>query len=161
MAATHESKEAILLQILCSGIGLVQKYVRIMWQSECNFSSEEIGLSFKDKAYWCSISLCERHDWRKKVSLMKVDTLKNVADSLKKFVSTEKFSWCRGYMGIVSLDCWLCNPVTPCVQRKQQVGECWVCVIFFARHIFVGFGPTYYRRADIFPGRHISGTTWY
>jgi hypothetical protein len=85
------------------------------------------------------------------------------------------------------------------VQRKQQVGECWVCVIFFARvlaferlrwarggvrggvqgggppvrgfggnapekkflgrHIFVGFEPTYYRRADIFPGRHISGTT--
>jgi hypothetical protein len=83
------------------------------------------------------------------------------------------------------------------VQRKQQVGECWVCVIFFARvvvserlrrarggvrggaarpplggfggsapeifflgrHIFAGFEPTYYRRADIFPGRHISGTT--
>jgi hypothetical protein len=27
------------------------------------------------------------------------------------------------------------------------------------RHIFAGFEPTYYRRADIFPGRHISGTT--
>jgi hypothetical protein len=37
----------------------------------------------------------------KKVSLMKVDTLKNVADSLTKSVSTEKFSWCRGSMGIV------------------------------------------------------------
>jgi hypothetical protein len=42
---------------------------------------------------------------------------------------TEKFSWCRGSMGIVSLDC---NPVTPCMERNQQVGECWVCVIFFA-----------------------------
>jgi hypothetical protein len=40
-----------------------------------------------------------------KVLLMKVDTLKNVADSLTKYVSTKKFSWCRGSMGIVSLDC--------------------------------------------------------
>ena len=40
-----------------------------------------------------------------KVLLMKVDTLKNVADSLTKSVSTEKLSWCRGYMGIISLDC--------------------------------------------------------
>jgi hypothetical protein len=30
---------------------------------------------------------------------------------------------------------------------------------FLGRHIFAGFRPTYYRRADIFPGRHISGTT--
>jgi hypothetical protein len=28
---------------------------------------------------------------------------------------------------------------------------------FFWADIF--FGPTYFRRADIFPGRHISGTT--
>jgi hypothetical protein len=41
----------------------------------------------------------------KKVLLMKVDTLKNVVDSLKQYVSTEKFYWCRGSMGIVSLDC--------------------------------------------------------
>jgi hypothetical protein len=27
---------------------------------------------------------------------------------------------------------------------------------FLGRHIFAGFGPTYYRRADIFPGPHIS-----
>jgi hypothetical protein len=46
-------------------------------------------------------------------------------------VSTEKLSWCRGSMGIVALDFWLCNPLTPYMQRKQQVGECWVCVIFF------------------------------
>jgi hypothetical protein len=41
----------------------------------------------------------------KKVLLMKVDTLKNVAYSLTKSVSTENFSWCRGSMGIVALDC--------------------------------------------------------
>ena len=37
----------------------------------------------------------------KKVLLMKVDTLNNVSDSLTKYVSTKKFSWCRGSMGIV------------------------------------------------------------
>jgi hypothetical protein len=42
---------------------------------------------------------------KKKVSLMKVDTLKNFVDSLTKSMSTEKFSWCRGSMGIVALDC--------------------------------------------------------
>ena len=42
---------------------------------------------------------------KKKVLLEKVDTLDNVADSLTKFVSTEKFSWCRAVMGISSLDC--------------------------------------------------------
>jgi hypothetical protein len=36
----------------------------------------------------------------KKVLLVKVDTLKNVADSLTKSLSTEKFSWCRETMGI-------------------------------------------------------------
>jgi hypothetical protein len=37
----------------------------------------------------------------KKVLLIKVDTLENVVDSLTKYVSTEKFSWCKGSMGIV------------------------------------------------------------
>jgi hypothetical protein len=41
----------------------------------------------------------------KKVLFMKVDALKNVTDSLTKFVSTEKFSWCRGYIINFSLDC--------------------------------------------------------
>ena len=41
----------------------------------------------------------------KKVLLEKVDTLKNVVDSLTKSVSIEKFSWCRVTMGIFALDC--------------------------------------------------------
>jgi hypothetical protein len=41
----------------------------------------------------------------KKVLLEKVDTLKNVADSLTKSVRTENFSWCRVTMGIAALDC--------------------------------------------------------
>jgi len=40
----------------------------------------------------------------KKVLLLKVDTLKNTADALKKYVSSEKFSWCRETMGIAGLD---------------------------------------------------------
>jgi hypothetical protein len=40
----------------------------------------------------------------KKVLLEKVDTLKNVVDSLTKSVSIEKFSRCRVTMGIAALD---------------------------------------------------------
>ena len=40
----------------------------------------------------------------KKVVLVKVDTLRIVADALKKFVSTHKFSWCREKMGVAGLD---------------------------------------------------------
>ena len=40
----------------------------------------------------------------KKVLLEKVEILDNVADSLKKSMSTEKFSWCRATMSISSLD---------------------------------------------------------
>jgi hypothetical protein len=52
------------------------------------------------------------------------------------------------------------------VQRKQQVGECWVCVIFFKQVVVCKefFGPTYFRRfrADILSlSRHISGTTYF
>jgi hypothetical protein len=35
---------------------------------------------------------------------MKVDSLENGVDSLTKFVSIEKFSWCIGSIGIASLD---------------------------------------------------------
>jgi len=40
----------------------------------------------------------------KKVLLVNVDTLNNVADALKKSMSIEKFSWCKETMGIVGLD---------------------------------------------------------
>jgi uncharacterized membrane protein YGL010W len=38
-----------------------------------------------------------------KVLLEKVDTLENIVDSLTKFVSFVKLSWCREAMGIVAL----------------------------------------------------------
>jgi len=39
----------------------------------------------------------------KKVLVVKVDTLKNTTYALTKFVSYEKFSWCRETMGISGL----------------------------------------------------------
>jgi hypothetical protein len=40
---------------------------------------------------------------RNKVLLERVDTVENITDSLTKFVSAVKFSWCREAMGIASL----------------------------------------------------------
>jgi hypothetical protein len=40
---------------------------------------------------------------RNKVFLEKVDMLENIAESLTKFLSDVKFSWCREAMGISSL----------------------------------------------------------
>jgi hypothetical protein len=39
-----------------------------------------------------------------KVFLEKLDTLENIAESLNKFVSVVKFSWCIEVMGIDALD---------------------------------------------------------
>ena len=40
----------------------------------------------------------------KKVLLVKVDTLKNTVDALKKSVSSKKLSWCREKMIVARLD---------------------------------------------------------
>ena len=40
----------------------------------------------------------------KKVLLVKVDTLKNITDALKKSLSSQKFSSCRETMGNAGLD---------------------------------------------------------
>jgi len=40
----------------------------------------------------------------KKVFLVKVATLKNVADALTNSVSTERFYWCRETMGVAGMD---------------------------------------------------------
>ena len=40
----------------------------------------------------------------KKVLLVKVDTLKNNVDASTKYVSSQKFSWCRETMGIAGID---------------------------------------------------------
>jgi len=40
----------------------------------------------------------------KKLLVVKVDTLKNVADALTKSMSTKNFSWCTEIMDVASLD---------------------------------------------------------
>jgi hypothetical protein len=120
MATTHASKETIWLQRLCSGIGLVKQVVRIECDSQSvMFLANNLAYHSKTKNIDIQYHFMRDMIEEKKVLLTKVDTLKNVADSLTKYVSTEKFSRCRGSMGIAALDCLLCNPVTPCMQRKQ------------------------------------------
>ena len=107
MAATLASKEAIWLQILCSGIGLVQQAVRLDCDSQSAIFLEK-NPTYHSKTKHID---AQHHFVRdmvedcKKMLPMKVDTLKNVVDSLTKSMSTENFSWCRETIGIVSLDC--------------------------------------------------------
>jgi hypothetical protein len=106
MAVTHASKESIWLQRLCLGIGLVQQVVRIDCDSQSAiFLAKNLAYHSKTKHIDIQYHFVRDMIEEKKVLLMKVDTLKNVADSLTKSMSTKKFSWCRGSMGIVSLDC--------------------------------------------------------
>ena len=104
IAATHERKEAIWLQRLCSSMGLVQQAIRI------EFDSQSAIFLAKNPTYYSKTNHIDvqYHFVRdmveaKRVFLVKVDTLKNVADALKKSVSTQKFSWCRETMGVEEL----------------------------------------------------------
>jgi hypothetical protein len=106
MASTHASKEAIWLQIFRSGIGLVQQDVRIYFDTQSViFLPKNPSYHSKKKHIDIQYHFVRDMVEENKVLLMKVETLKNVAYSLTKYVSTEKFSWCRGSMGIVVLDC--------------------------------------------------------
>ena len=105
MTTTHASEEAVWLQRLCSGIGLVQEVVRIECDSQSAiFLAKNPAYHSKTKHIDVQYHFVRDMIEEKKVSLMKVETLKNVADSLTKSVSTEKFFWCRGSIGIVALD---------------------------------------------------------
>jgi hypothetical protein len=106
MADTHASKEVVWLQRLYSGIGLVQKEVRLECDSQSAIFLEK-NPSYHSNTKHIDVQYHFVRDMveEKKVLLEKVDTLKNVADSLKNYVSIENFSWCSVTMGIVSLDC--------------------------------------------------------
>ena len=106
MAATHASKEEIWLQILCLGIGLVQQDIQIYCDSHSAiFLAKNPSYHSKTKHIGVQYHFVRDMVEDKKVLLMEVDTLDNFVDSLKKIVNTENFSWCRGPMGINSLDC--------------------------------------------------------
>eukprot|EP00253_Pinus_taeda_P014924 PITA_14924 len=85
--------------------GLVQGAIRI----DCD-SQSAIFLA-KNPAYHSKTKHIDVQDHfvrdmieDKKVLLVKVDTLKNTADALKKSVSSEKLSWCRETMRISGLE---------------------------------------------------------
>jgi phosphoribosyl-AMP cyclohydrolase len=93
MAATHASKEAVWLQRLCSGIGLVQQAVRLDCDSQSAiFLAKNPAYHSKTKHIDVQYHFVRDMVEEKKVLLEKVDTLKNVVDSLTKSVSTENFS---------------------------------------------------------------------
>ena len=93
MAVTHPSKEAVWLHRLCSSIRLVLQAIRIDYdsQSEIFLAKNPIYHSKKkqiDVQYHFVRDMVEA----KRVLLVNVDTLKNVADALTKYVSTQNFS---------------------------------------------------------------------
>eukprot|EP00253_Pinus_taeda_P018824 PITA_18824 len=99
MAATHESKEAVWLQRLCSSMGLVQEAIRIDYDSQSAIYLEK-NPAYHSKTKHIDVQYHFVRDIieDKNVLLVKVDTLKNIAYALKKSVSSEKFSWCRETM---------------------------------------------------------------
>eukprot|EP00253_Pinus_taeda_P027821 PITA_27821 len=104
MGTTHASKEAVWLQRLCSSMGLVQRAIRIDCDSQSAiFLAKNPAYHSKTKHIDVQYHFVRDMIEDKKVLLVKVDTLKNTADALKKYVSSEKFSWCRETMGILRL----------------------------------------------------------
>ena len=104
ISTTHASKEEIWLQRLCSSMGLVQKAIRI----DCDRQSAIFlakNPSYHSKSKHIDVQYHFVRDMveDKRVLLVKVDTLKNVADLLTKSISTQKFSWCRETMGVAKL----------------------------------------------------------
>jgi hypothetical protein len=92
METTHARKEAVWLQILCSGIGLVQQAVILDCDSQgAIFLAKNPTYHLKTKHIDVQYQFVRDMVEEKKVLLEKVDTLKNVADSLTKSVNTKKF----------------------------------------------------------------------
>ena len=96
MAATHASKEAVWLQRLCSSVGLVQGAIRIECDSQTAiFLAKNPAYHSKTKHIDVQYHFVRDMIEDKNVLLVKVDTLKNIADALTKYVSSNNFSWCR------------------------------------------------------------------
>ena len=106
MAATHASKEVVWLQRLCSKLGFKQQVVRIDCDSQSAiFLAKNPAYHSRTKHIDVQYHFVRDMVESMKVLLEKVDTLENVADSLTKSMSTEKFSWCRAAIGISALNC--------------------------------------------------------
>ena len=102
---THASKEAIWFQRLCSSIGFVQKAASLNCDSQSAiFLEKNPTYHTNTKHFYVQYHFVRDMVEDKKVLLEKVDTVKNVANSLTKSISTDKFSWCRESMGIDAMN---------------------------------------------------------
>ena len=102
--STHKRKEAVWLQILCSCMGLVQRAIRIDCDNQSEiFLAKNPAYNSKRKHIDVQYHFVRDKVEDKRVLLVKVDTLKSVANALTKSVSTQKFSWCREKMGVAEL----------------------------------------------------------
>lgn len=115
MVATHARKEAIYLYILYWGIGLVQWAVRINYDSQSEIFLEKNPTCHSntnniDAQYHFVRDMIEE----KKMMLVKVDTPKNIMDSLTKFVITYQFFWYRKKWKILP---WIVDHVLLCPPR--------------------------------------------
>ena len=105
MAATHASKEAVWFQRLCSSMGLVQGAIRIYSDNKSAiFLGKHPAYHSKTKHIDVQYHFVRDMIEDKKLLLVRVDTLKNTADALTKFVSSEKFSWCRETVSVAGMD---------------------------------------------------------
>eukprot|EP00253_Pinus_taeda_P030532 PITA_30532 len=105
MEATHASKEEVWLQRLCSSMELVQGAIRIDCDSQSEiFLAKNPAYHSKTKHIDVQYHFVRDMIEEKKVLLVKVDTLNNTVDALTKYVSSDKFSWCRETMVIAGLD---------------------------------------------------------
>ena len=92
IGASHASREVVWLQILCSSMWLVQQDIRIDCDSQCAiFLAKNPAYHSKTKHIDVQYHFVRYMVEAKRVLLVKVDTLKNVVDALKKLMSTEKF----------------------------------------------------------------------
>lgn len=119
MVVAHASKEVIWLCRLCSIIGLVQCPMEI----DC-YSQSAIFLAKNPMCHSKTMHINVQYHFvramveEKKVLLVKVDTLKNVANSLKKSVSVDKFSSWAYYLRLLIIDSY-----TPLSTKKTTSGK--------------------------------------
>ena len=101
MVATHASKEAVWLQILCSSMGLVQGAIRIGCDSQSAIHlAKNPAYHSKSKHIPIKYHFVRQVITERGVSLEKVHTKENCADMFTKPVLLEKLCWCLASLGL-------------------------------------------------------------
>ena len=129
MESTHVSKKALWLQIFCSNIGFEQQFVRLDCDSQSSiFPQRTLLITLKQSILMCSI-ICERHGWKQGVARESWH-FGECCRFIDKFVSIEKFSWCREAMEFFFpwLLIWY-NPITH-VCKENDNWENVGCVLY-------------------------------